>query len=140
MLQSGPTDGDHLFVTCLLMPMIIFDPAKNRLFVIKKSILFFKKEDQQLENFPKIIGAGMFNVTLAIPIVILFIITIKFSLPPFSGIIYFICGISYILFLYFSSIAHYVLLTILYIFALDKSSLPNLDLNEELIKKSLVTL
>ena len=127
-------------VTCFLMPMIIFDPAKNRLFVIKKSVLFFKKEDQQLENFPKIIGAGIFNVTLAIPIVILFIITIKFSLPPFSGILYFICGISYILFLYYSSIAHYVLLTILYIFALDKSSFPNLDINEELLKKSLVTL
>ena len=127
-------------VTCFLMPMIIFDPAKNRLFVIKKSVLFFKKEDQQLENFPKIIGAGIFNVTLAIPIVILFIITIKFSLPPFTGILYFICGISYILFLYYSSIAHYVLLTILYIFALDKSSFPNLDINEELLKKSLVTL
>ncbi len=127
-------------VTCFLMPMIIFDPAKNRLFVIKKSVLFYKKEDKQLENFPKIIGAGMFNVTLVIPIVILFIITIKFSLPPFSGILYFICGISYILFLYCSSIAHYVLLTILYIFALDKSSFPNLDINEELLKKSLVTL
>ncbi len=127
-------------VTCFLMPMIIFDPGKNRLSVIKKSVLFFKKEDQQLKNFPKIIGAGVFNVTLAIPIVILFIITVKFSPPPFSGILYFICGISYILFLYFSSIAHYVLLTILYIFALDKSSLPNLDINEELIKKSLVKL
>jgi hypothetical protein len=126
-------------VTCFLMPMIIFDPAKNRLSVIKKSVSFFEKEDQQLKNFPKIIGAGVFNVMLAIPIIILFVITVKFSLAPFSRILYFICGISYILFLYFSSIAHYVLLTILYIFALDKSSLSNLDINEELIKKSLVT-
>ncbi len=127
-------------VTCFLMPMIIFDPGKNRLSVIKKSVLFFEKEDQQLENFPKIIGAGVFNVMLAIPIVILFAITVKFSLLPFSGILYLICGILYILFLYFSSIAHYVLLTILYIFALDRSSLSNLDINKELIKKSLVKL